>query len=640
MRQSLLLALVMLSTFVPGAPIAIAAGRRRTWSIPLIVAASFSVTAAVVGVAGVVGHGLGWSVGGTTAISAVLLLVCGILAFGDVRRTPGHVDRTAQGIVVALAAGALAWFERPWMDYVADSFYHLAAARSLLARGESLVTDPFYATGATTLDPTSGAFHTWLAMLSRATGMEVETLLPAFTVVGTMAVVLAFWGLAYKVSKSGTISSLVTITFVLLANYGDVRLFGLPNRYALAFVLVAIAVVPDVVSRGWPVAVVAVATAVAAYTMHLASAGLIIMVVLTLTAWYLVLAMFSSRGTEHRWRVPQRIVAALVTALVVAVPLLWSRVSVLGGSSFLAAPEKPATDMLIALGGGLVVVRPGLYVGGGAAVFFMTAMIGVAAAWIGLKRHDESASLAAPIVLLPAAFLFFPPVTTLAVSLSPYMTARLALMLKFVPFLAVAWALGEALHSRREEKDPPVRARVYPGVVALVGVAILMAHTMVSWPLTEVTFVRIDGQMRNGEAYTVFESRTTDIRDSWGMPALWDARAAFADDYPIVAASPETGYYLAGLANCAIVAAPPSHSPIAVETTDGPQRRQDMEMLLAPEASLEVREEILDRRDADYVALSPGRGDESLTWESMQQQPELFEPVVVTRRFVLMRVLQ
>ena len=52
------------------------------------------------------------------------------------------------------------------------------------------------------------------------------------------------------------------------------------------------------------------------------------------------------------------------------------------------------------------------------------------------------------------------------------------------------------------------------------------------------------------------------------------------------------------------------------------------------------RREILDRWNADYVALSLGEDDERAAWESMVAQPELFEPVVDSYRFGLLRVVR
>jgi hypothetical protein len=273
-------------------------------------------------------------------------------------------------------------------------------------------------------------------------------------------------------------------------------------------------------------------------------------------------------------------------------------------------------------------------------VSILLMLVGVFVTVRGIRARDRVELGIGAILVFPILLLWFPFTSNVAIRFSYYMTARLGLMLKFAPFFAVAWIVGEALRTREVPEGVVNRMAVPRGAAVLLGITILVSHAFVSWPLTQVTFVRMDGQMRNGEAYTVFESREADIRDAWGLSALWDARAAFADDYPIVAASPETGYYLAGLADCAIVAAPPSHSPLAVETVDGPERREDMLALLDPAASVVTRAEILDRRDAEFVALSPGSGVDSLTWESMQQQPELFEPVVVTRRFVLVRVLR
>ncbi len=617
-----------------GLPFAFGVGLRLGWELPGVLALSFAGSIVSVGLGAVLAAALG---GGLVLGAGIALAVATIPAILVLRRARGvGLGVGAQGLTLGALAGGLAYFERPWFEYVSDTFYHLAAARSLLASDSTLVTDPFYGTSTTSLDPTSGVFHSWMAMTSRVSGVEVEQVFFGMTVLGAAALVWAFWYLARRVSDSQTIATIATVAFVFLGLWGDLRMAGLPNRFTVAFLCIALLALWESATgeRGRGARLAAIVAGAAALFSHIASAGVFIMFALSAAV---ATSLFGRRLRAEGARGPA-VLPALV-ALVLAVPVLAPRLAVVADSSMTTGgSDLPST--FIRLPANLVIAQPGAYVGGGAVAFILMAVVAALALGVGARHRDGRTLTLAAFVSMPVVFLLFPPVTTLAVNISRYMTARLALMLKFVPFLAVAWILGEAFRARRGEAGSPSRTGAYRGFSVLLGAGILVAHLWVSWPLTQVTFVRIEDQMRNGEAYTVYESRDTDVRDSWGPSALWDARSTFGDEYPIVAASPETGYYLAGLANCAIVAAPPSHSPLAVETVDGPQRRADMEMLLDPRVTVRERAEILTRRDADYVALSPGTGIESLTWDSMRAQPELFEPVVVTRRFVLLRVLR
>lgn len=613
-------------------PLALVVGRRFGWTVPAVLGAAFSLAAVATGVAGTTAHLVGTTL--EVALGIVLLLGFASALLAWRYRAEGEVRAGVQGVVTGLLAGGLAFFQRPWFAFTSDTFYHLAAARSLLATNTPLVTDPFYRSGTTSLDPTSGIFHTWLAMVSRLSGLEVEYVYAGFAALGAAAVAWAFWALAERVSGSSWAATFSTIGFAAFGLWGDFRMAGLPNRFTVAYLCFALFAIIESTTvqpqhRRLASGVALVAGA-AALLVHLATAAAFVIYVVTALV---VVVLFRSRLRETTQRPVS--VLPLAGVLMVAAAVIGAKAATVFSTS-LGGSATGLPKAFVSIGSGMFVAMPGEYVGGGPITFILMTAVGIWAVWHGVRRRNGASILTGAFILVPVILLGFPPVTTLGVRLSVYMLARVTLLMRFVPFLAAAWALGHGAAARRESGvafSPEWRA-----LALAVGVAILVAHGISSWQDTQVTFVRVPDRMRFGEAYTVFESREQDIRTIWSMSAIWDTRAAVGNDYPIVAASPETGYYLAGLANAAIVAAPPSHSPLAVETVDGPARREDMERLLDPDAGAEGRRTILEKWDADYVALWLGPDNEIAAWEAMRQERDLFEVVVETRRFVLLRV--
>jgi hypothetical protein len=247
------------------------------------------------------------------------------------------------------------------------------------------------------------------------------------------------------------------------------------------------------------------------------------------------------------------------------------------------------------------------------------------AGWSLVKR-DRVALSAFAVCSLPLMLLFDPPVTTLAVRLSFYNLARMSALLGFTQFLAIGWALA------RPRRAAGRNQAVFLAVVALAGTLVISVGYL------QTTWTETVGAVRKGMNVSVWRSRESDLRDFWGYDTLARIRAALGESHPMIAADPETGYYFSGLVNVRIVAAPRSHSPLAVELASGPARRKAMEMLIYPTATVAERRAILTRWGADYVILWRSRTKELDAAQSMLAQPQLFEVVDVTKRLVVLRV--
>ena len=635
---------IIVAAILPGLPLAWGIVRRAKWDPLAILPLSFAATLAFAGLVGVTGRMMGfdlalasWLFIGVATLSGVGGVWYGLRAPTDAPATSDTVAAPSrrirfgwQGLVLGTIAGATALWQHPWIAFTTDTFYHLAAVRSLIATGRTMVTDPMHGTDATALDATSGLYHTWLAMVARVAAEPVELLLVGATALGAAMVIWAMWVLAERVSGSPWAATFATTGFAVFSLYSDFRMFGYPNRLSLALVFIALLALMDLAEENYrPAAIALGVSGFAVLGVHMGSAAFVGVVAAMFVLWWAVWGVVN-RKEEGAFKPFLRLAIPLLILLLVASPVIVSKLpSVLSSEIFTGdIPLKARETALLFITDSILVVRPGVFVGGGAVAFWATLGAAVLAG-IGAFRFRRREDL--PIVALlgvPALLLFNPPVTSLAVAVTYYTFARVALLLGFIPWLALAWVSAEAFRSAGKRRV----------IVGLLAVAIVLSEAIVMWGPTKVTWVRVEDQMRVGESYTVFESREADVRNGWG-DALWDVKVALGDGYPRVAADPETGYYLAGLAPVSIVAAPRSHSPLVVELVDGPARREDMGRLTDPATSEEDRRTILERYEADYVVLSPGTGNDALAYESMLQQSDLFEIVVDTRRLVLFRVV-
>ena len=131
-----------------------------------------------------------------------------------------------------------------------------------------------------------------------------------------------------------------------------------------------------------------------------------------------------------------------------------------------------------------------------------------------------------------------------------------------------------------------------------------------------------------------------DIRIGWGASAIDRLRAIASTGYPRVAGAPDTSYYLAGVAPFSVVAVPHSHSPWSLEGISGQARRDDMDRLLDPSATVDERRAILERWDASFVIVALDNPSERVALPGMLEQRGLFRPVLSTPKLVLLRVLR
>ncbi len=597
--------------------------RQGDWPTALVAAAAVNVAA--VAVASTVGYYAGLGLDWSTALYIALLVGASALAWR--MRGAGGLDPAWQGLVVGGVVAGVAAIEGTLLWYTADVFFHMAAVRSLLAQNRPLVTDALYGTATRVLDPVSGSWQTMVAMWCKVTGLDVTLLVPWMGIVFAAVTALAVWALLRSVSKSATAATIATAAWVLIGLYAEFRAAVVPNQASLAFVFLAFTMLVDSAGKPrWSAAILGATAGLAAASMHLASAQ-----VLLVGAAFMVLFALVQYAVDRIRKRPASLagpgaLAGVAAAIVVlAAPVVLPRAQVATSAMSSTVSEFAYySGSLWKLPLGLFVADPTSLTGYAPLVFVLGAVLGALMLVLALREDDSAAVAGAALALLPVLLLFDPPVTTLMFKYSSYMAARLAAVLRFAPFVALAWGLGRA------GRWSAPRIAGYALLAALVAFGVMP---------TLSTFAEV-GSARRGFRFPVGVTRRYDIRRLWGSDAIAQLRAIAGTAYPRAAGAPDTSYYLAGIAPFSVVAVPHSHSPWSIEGVSGKQRRDDMALLLDPTTSEAERRSILARWDASYVVLALDDKAQQAAYAALVNEPGLFKPVLSSPRVVLLRVLR
>lgn len=626
LKETLLVPVVALLVLLPGFGSALFVARRIRLNWAELVLFSWVGTVAIAVVAGMFAYALRLSLSlvvvvlAAAAVASVLYL--GLTVYG--RRWPG-IQRSRSAFVMAGAAALLAAWERPWWGGTADTYYHLAAVRSLLVTGRPLVTDPFHGTLSRVLDPTSGILHTIQAAASKTMSVDPTLTYYGFTVCGALLVVLAFWLLAHTISASTRAATAATALWMVASWYLDFRTFAFPNKVALSLAFVAIALlVRLLVTPSLSLFVMFVLAGVGAFAMHLAAAEL------TLLAGGIVLLFVAVfRIVAHRqfpFSVLKRTAIALGLMMLASLPGLVVRLHALTGSSVVGDESfKYAGTQILDLPFGMRIVTPGGFSSGGPWLFWPTLLLAVLIGIEAWRRKDPRHVGAFALAIMPAFLLTNPVVTTLALRFSSYMTARLGELLRASPYLAIAWALARF---RRGAGRLEIPTAAVASVLAVV----------VAVPSLLFTFVPGKGTWRRGAGYPIPVTKEWDYRRYWGPRELAELRRIVGDEYPVVVGHRETVYYLMGLQPVAVLGALETHSPAYIEVREGERRRKENDWFMSPAALVRHRQDYARKRMIRYVAI----GDSVLerqAMEAMLGQPEMFRLVYSSPRLALLEIV-
>lgn len=614
---------------LPGLGLAFTVARRQGlgthWVLLLAIGFTFALDAFLEMFAFYVGAGLTLVVWGH-----VLAMLVSSVWFVRQRLSSALEGKSGlSGIVLAGIAALAALIQQPWWFGTPDTYYHLAAARSVLATNAPLVTDPFFGTGSKLIDATSGSLQPVMAVIARLTATDMATGYPALTACGAALMVLAFWTLANEVFSSRRASDLATVAYVVGAWSTDFRVFAYPKHVSLGLAFIAIALVVRLAAgKGKDVFIALGAVGFATLSMHLGAAELVLLVGFAIAVGLSATGLFE-RGEERRtwFRNGRRVLAAMVMIAVSAVPVLYPRIMSLRGTSVLGSDSfRNAAEEILQLPLGQRVVVPGGFGFGGAPLFWMTVLLTllVLVRWARSRRHEDAALLS--ILLVVPVLTLLPPVSTLALGLSSYMVARMVELLRFVPYLALAWpAAIFASNGRRR-------------YLALSAGALVLA-LVVAVPYLASTYRQGAGKIRTGSRYSIAESQARDVRDAIGRDTIDAVRDAIGEGYPRMMASRMSGYHLMGLANVTIIASLPTHSPVFIPADEAETRRDDVNRFFAEGADSDLRASLAQSYDAEYVFVSDVF-DTRAVRDELAAQTSLLEPVFIGERAALFRIVR
>lgn len=640
-REWMLVLPVLALLFVPGLGGAVAFARRLRLDAGYVALLAFAFGVAWIATLSITVYFVGWSLSvvqwgylAAVPVSAALLFDAWRRARSErASHTRGEaVERRMgpawQGFVLASAAAVAAAIQQPWWFGTPDGLFHIAATRSLLATGRPLVTDPFFGTNSSVPDSTAGMWNTVQAVVSKTLTVDPASAYLALTAAAAFAVVLAFWVLANEVSRSHWAATWASLAYFTLAWYTDFRNFAYPNKVSIALAFLSIALFVRMATK--PHKLLTVAAGIAGFStlaVHLASGELVL---LCGGAIAIVLGLFAMWRRDPVQRAQARagalgVASSLGLAVLLELPTLYPRVAALQGStvigsdSFLYAGE----DLIRVLG--MRVVLPGGFGFGGPWLFWMTLAIGIVAILVALKSDSPRTAAVLPLIGLVHVITLFPPVSTLALSFSSYMVARMVELLRCSPYIALAWAWGRV----------PLATRA---LSRILGTALLVAALITQWGYVVSTYVQGEGIQRRGYIFSVADAQSRDIRAAWGFDALFKMREIFGDEYPTVVAEPLTGYHLMGLETVAVVASLPTHTPVFMSRDEVSDRSIDMTWFFNEHATAAERAELLEKYEGEYVFVWKQYSG-LVTTRAIQAMPQL-EMLIDTPTVTLLRVMR
>lgn len=596
-REWLLVLPVLALLLAPGWGFAYAFARRERLSWPWVVSLAYS-------------WGVAWC--SVLAIAAFYLhLSLSFVEWGYLAalpfsayltwRTARHAHRTGakrmplllEAPVLGIAALVTAMLQQPWWFGSADSFFHLAAARSLLATGRPIVTDPMFGTASSVPDSTAGMWNTVMAVVARVLGTDVATVFPALTAFSAFVVVISFWVLAREGSRSRVAASAATVAYVVAVWYTDFRAFGNPNKISVALALTGVALLVHLASRqDWTLVIAAGITGLSALAVHLAPGELFVLaggaIAVVLGVFWLVRRRRKAGAGFRAGALA--VLGGIGLSVLLELPTLYPRVTALEGTTVLGQDSFTlAGGDLVAGPLGIRYVVPGAFGFGGPWLFWLTLAVAGVALLVAVRTDSRRTLAVAAALLLAPTLTLFLPISTPALCFSSYMVARMVDLLRFTPYLALAWAWGSL---------PRTRVRV---PARALGAALVVAALVTQWPFILSTYVQGEGAKRHGYIYSVAVSQQEDLRKRWGFDAIFEMRKLFGDSYPVVLADPFTGYHLAGLETVASVATLPTHTPVFLTPEEAATRSDEATAFFDPKTTEQERLAIVKRYHVRYV---------------------------------------
>lgn len=524
-------------------------------------------------------------------------------ASGTVR--PGRLE--AGAALWSLVVVALALATGPWLSQTADSFYHLAAARSLLRTGDALPQDIFFGVQVPYPDVTSGSLHVVLAWLSLLTGMIPA--LKALTALGAVFTALSFTAFVRELTRSTPAALTAASLYLILGLDLDMRTASYPNRIGLGLAWLSVAFLVRAArsdSKSWRELVPACLLAFTAGSLHSGMAPLVVvMVATTLFTAVLVAA----------WRRRLRSLSPLAigggAVLLAVLPILAVRILAIPSpgldGSFVT--EAPPLKVHVLFGYPFVDFR--FWFGGLVTITTVGTVCLLGRARTALLAGDPGGAMLWGGSLIVPAVCVTPLLTNSAEGL--YYFARIADLLIPLMFVTLGWELsaagprvGAALRTIAT-KRPRDRSLVPAVLVAAATIALVGEYVPSG----------IHRYFGHGQ-FSVSASRHNDLTQRWAdrLQAL-DAAGPGA-----LLAGLDSSYELAGLMGRRVVAVPYSHMPFQDEARDGPLRRGDLLDALKPAPNPTILLSVLLRYKVTFVVVDRAL-DGQPAWDWMAGQRAL-----------------
>ena len=525
----------------------------RGMPVALQIAPVFAVSLALISMVGWTGYLLGIGFAGvkTAAIGALALAaVASPIALwyhGPTAKAREALEpRWTLWVVlaIALAAGVSGLYSGPWLSATADSFYHLAAIRSLTEHGTALPQQVFFSTRVPAPDPTSGTWHLALALVSNLSGQDPIAVLRVMTVVLPPLLVLGFFALALAVTRSAFAAFVVTALYTLLGLSFDFRDIAYPNQFGNILVWLSIAFLLRFIDNGSRRELtLAALIAFAASATH------------PLLGPFLLAALAGGVAAALLVRSPSSMRLAIAAAVVGAatLPVLIADTStVYAGAPFAAMATASPLPLR-------VVNHPWTWAWPSNWYDNPGTILGTAFAVV-LVRLWRAGEVGAGLVI---AVLVAVP----AVALTPfiganysrqYLLARVSYGLHPLAWMAWGWAVTLALGALRGRWKIPAASLLVISTVAASA----------AFYLGPLTLYRLPASSPKSLLY----SRSTDLT------VAWRDRLAAIDKLPkssVLLAEPRMAYEVAGLTGIEVVAIPYAHTPAQISARDAPQRRVD-----------------------------------------------------------------
>ena len=631
LREWFLLLPVLVLLLAPGLGPAWLFARKSGLSLPWTLSLAFSWSVAWCSVLAMGAFLLHLSLDVVVWGFALAIPVSVVLVWRDVRANgaPADTKRGVPGLATAAVAWLVAALQGPWWFGTSDNFFHIAASRSLLATGRPIVTDPFYGLSSRIPDSTAGMWNTVQAVITRLVFMDIAFAYRALTAASAFAVALAFWVLLREISGRDFSATVATGAYFVAAWYTDLRAFAYPNKVSIALAFITIALTVRVVSDPRAKWVVATAAAgLSTLAVHLASGQIQLLCMLGICVSLGVLSLVRHDAEERRGarRAALLVIASIGLMILPALPTLFARVMALKGSlvlgedSFIWAGDQIKSGPL-----GIRFVEPGGFGFGGPVLFWLTLALAVFAVVYAVRTGSRRAATAVPLMCTAHVITLFPLVSIPWLLASSYMLARMVELLRFSPYIAIAFALGTLdIDAMRRP------ARVLGGIL-------LAAALVTSLPYTLSTYVQGEGTVRRGAIWSIAEARARDMRTAFGYAEIAQMRRLLGNSYPTVASDPDSAYHLMGLVSVAVIPSLPTHTPVFIAREDAATRIDEMNEFFKAGTSRVRRAQILALYDADYVFFRRYISGYQ-TRDELLADREMYEVVVRNDDIMLLRV--